>query len=80
VIFLTAGSLVSLPAELLLCCIIATVLTELVAATAKMVTTAMVIWAAIDKPQFLGVAAAAILPAPVAADVPANAAALTAIT
>jgi hypothetical protein len=79
VTFLEAGSLVSLPAELLLCCIIATLLTEVVAATAKMVTIMMVIWAAIDKPQFLAVAAAAIFPAPVAADVPADAAALTAI-
>jgi hypothetical protein len=78
VTFLKPGSLVS-SEELLLCCIIATALMEVVAATAEMTTIAVVIWAAIDIPPFLAVAAAAIVPAPVAADVPADAAALTAI-
>jgi hypothetical protein len=80
VTFLKPRSLVS-SAELLLCCIIATALIEVVAATAEMATIAMVIWAAIDIPPFLAVpvAAAAIVPAPVVADVPADAEALTAI-
>lgn len=58
--------------------IIATVVTELVAATAKIATIAMVILTAFDIPT-LPVAAAAIVPAPVAVDAPADAAALTAI-
>jgi hypothetical protein len=78
VTFLKPNSIVS-SAELVLCLRTTTVLTEVVvAATAKMATAAMIIWAAIDIPA-LAVAAVAIIPAPVAMDVPADEAACTAI-
>jgi hypothetical protein len=47
------------------------VLTKVVVATAKVATATMIIWAAIEIPTLL-VAAVAIIPAPVAADVPAD--------
>jgi hypothetical protein len=78
VTFLYPRSLVS-SAGLPWFCMITTVVTEEDAATAKTATIAMVILTAIDIPTFPAVAAAAIVPAPVAVDVPADAAALTAI-
>jgi hypothetical protein len=53
-------------------------LTEVVVAKAATATTAIIIWVAIDIPAAT-VAAVAIVPAPVAADAPADVAALAAI-
>jgi hypothetical protein len=58
--------------------IITATLTEVVAANAAMATAAMITWVVSDKPPVV-VAAVAIVPAPAAVDVPADAAAWIAI-